>query len=121
AYLTGRKWGRTKLIEWLSPKKTVEGFAGGILASMLVALAGTLVARGFGGNDARAVFPTWKTAIVFGFLMAVIGQAGDLLESLMKRDAQLKDSGSLVPEFGGALDILDSLLLTAPVAFWMLV
>lgn len=66
-------------------------------------------------------FLSIKQAALFGFLMAVIGQSGDLLESLIKRDAQAKDSAHAIPAFGGVLDILDSVLLTAPVAWWILI
>jgi phosphatidate cytidylyltransferase len=59
----------------------------------------------------------WPKALLFGVVIGGVGQAGDLLESLMKRDAQVKDSGNLVPGFGGLLDILDSPLLAAPAAY----
>ena len=60
---------------------------------------------------------TWPKALLFGILIGGVGQAGDLLESLMKRDAQVKDSGSLIPGFGGLLDVIDSPLLAAPAAY----
>ncbi|MFQ5422545.1 MAG: phosphatidate cytidylyltransferase [Phycisphaerae bacterium] len=121
AYFTGRSFGRHKLIEWLSPKKTVEGLAGGVAASIVVAVAAATLVRRFGPEPLHQVFPAWGTAALFGLLMALFGTAGDLLESLIKRDAGVKDSARAVPAFGGVLDILDSLLLTAPIAFWMLV
>jgi phosphatidate cytidylyltransferase len=69
----------------------------------------------------KASFPLLSTAALFGLLMAVVGQGGDLLESLIKRGARAKDSASAIPAFGGVLDIIDSLLPTAPIAYWMLV
>jgi len=62
-----------------------------------------------------------RAAILFGVIMAVTGQLGDLLESMLKRDALSKDSGRLVPEFGGVLDMLDSPLVAGPFAYWFFV
>lgn len=69
---------------------------------------------------ARCAWPGIGSAIVIGAVLALVGQFGDLCESLLKRDARAKDSAALVPAFGGLLDILDSLLLTVPLAYWML-
>ncbi|OWY71357.1 hypothetical protein B7486_12255 [cyanobacterium TDX16] len=121
AYFTGRAIGRHKLIIWLSPKKTWEGLCGGVVASMVLAVG---VVKWIEGGQAVAFPPDFLTvgrAAIFGFLMAVIGQTGDLLESMIKRDAQAKDSAQAIPAFGGVLDILDSVLLTAPVAWWILI
>ena len=122
AYFTGLTIGRHKLISWLSPKKTWEGLFGGIATSVLLATAVAYYLReaGVTGETVTMLPPPGKAAI-FGLVMAVIGQAGDLLESLIKRDAQSKDSANAIPAFGGVLDILDSILLTAPVAWWILV
>jgi phosphatidate cytidylyltransferase len=60
---------------------------------------------------------TWDRGIIFGLICGGIGQVGDLLESLMKRDAEVKDSGSVIPGFGGVLDVIDSPLLAAPFAY----
>jgi phosphatidate cytidylyltransferase len=120
AYFTGYFFGKHKMIPWLSPKKTFEGLAGGIAASIAMAILFPMIA---GGGDLQAGLGlglNWPKAAIFGLFMAVLGQAGDLLESLIKRDAQAKDSASAVPAFGGVLDIIDSLLLTAPLACWML-
>ena len=68
----------------------------------------------------RDLFPPPLRAVLFGVLMAVVGQLGDLVESLFKRDAGAKDSARAIPAFGGVLDILDSVLLAAPVAWWIL-
>ncbi|MCL2648066.1 MAG: phosphatidate cytidylyltransferase [Phycisphaerales bacterium] len=106
AYAIGRLIGKHKLIPWLSPGKTIEGFIGGLTFSALVALA-----------LLRAFSPL--QAIIAGIILGAIGQVGDLLESLLKRDAGVKDSGR-VPGFGGILDLLDSPLLAAPAAYWLL-
>ncbi|RIK68084.1 MAG: hypothetical protein DCC65_04465 [Planctomycetota bacterium] len=123
AYFTGLALGRTKLIRWLSPKKTWEGLAGGVVASAACA-AGLSWAFGSSATStpthATHGFPPPVHGAVFGLVMALVGQAGDLFESLIKRDAQSKDSASAIPAFGGVLDILDSILLTAPVACLLL-
>jgi len=114
AYFGGRALGRRKLIPWLSPGKTWEGLGFGLLTAAAVgaALATQMdLRRGY-------VMPWWKGAI-FGAVIGGIGQLGDLLESLMKRDAEVKDSGSLIPGFGGVLDVIDSPLLAAPFAYLM--
>lgn len=109
AYATGLTIGRHKLIPWLSPGKTVEGFLGGLA---LAAICGAIAAACFERF-------TWPQGLVAGLLLGAVGQLGDLFESLLKRDAGVKDSGR-VPGFGGILDILDSPLLAAPVAYWLL-
>ncbi len=118
AYFTGRAIGRHHLIPWLSPKKTWEGLAGGMaLAAILGAVATVL---------GRATLPeeTFRLTPLVGFLAGgvagILGQAGDLLASTLKRDAHQKDSGSTIPGFGGVLDVVDSLLLVAPGAYWLL-
>lgn len=111
AYFTGRAIGKHKLIPWLSPGKTWEGLFGGIVLAMLVSL-GTLTPLA----DLH-----WAYALVVGAVLAVVGQAGDLLASMLKRDAAVKDSGASVPGFGGVLDVIDSPLLAGPVAYWLLV
>jgi phosphatidate cytidylyltransferase len=112
AYFAGRRWGTRKLIPRVSPGKTVQGAIGAVVGTVLVAVLYTfLLAR----------FPTYRIGIVeavlFGLLISVAAQVGDLVESLFKRDAGVKDSGTLFPGHGGALDRLDSLLFTLPVAY----
>lgn len=106
AYFGGRALGRHKLIPWLSPGKTWEGLVCGLITAALVATAFTHSIHQ----------PVWKVAL-FGACIGAIGQLGDLLESLMKRDAEVKDSGRLIPGFGGVLDVIDSPLFAAPFAY----
>ncbi|MEE2908257.1 MAG: phosphatidate cytidylyltransferase [Planctomycetota bacterium] len=111
AFFTGRAIGRHKLIPWLSPGKTIEGLVGGILASMIAAI----VLNALLGSPLA-----WWWVLIMGGVLAVVGQAGDLTMSLFKRGAGFKDSSSLLPGLGGVMDVIDSLLLAAPVAWWML-
>lgn len=123
AYFTGVAVGRHRIVPKISPNKTLEGYIGGIVVAVVVSVAlawlvGIIVAWYEGLSGGR-----WLSAgqaVVFGLAMGVVGQVGDLVESLLKRDAQTKDSGSLVPTFGGVLDIIDSPLLAAPLAWWLL-
>lgn len=112
AYFGGRALGRRKLIPWLSPGKTWEGlFFGLITAGVVGAAMSPLI------NARNGYSLWWWKGAIFGVIIGGIGQLGDLLESLMKRDADVKDSGKLVPGFGGVLDIIDSPLLAAPFAY----
>jgi len=112
AYFVGRAFGRRKLIPRVSPGKTVEGSLGALVGTVLVALGYSLVLAGF---------PTYRVglgaAALFGVLISVAAQVGDLAESLLKRDAGVKDSGTLLPGHGGALDRFDSLFFTLPLAY----
>lgn len=107
AYFGGRAFGRHKLIPWLSPGKTWEGLFFGLLTAGLV---GAICAR-------WTMELLWYRGLIFGIIIGGVGQLGDLLESLMKRDAEVKDSGQLIPGFGGILDVIDSPLLAAPFAY----
>lgn len=117
AYFTGLALGRTKLIPWLSPGKTREGFIGGLIAGAGV---GALFAAWSSGCAcvSEPVEP-WRGALA-GAAFGLLGPIGDLTESLLKREARLKDSGSLLPGMGGVFDVADSLLFTAPVAWFLL-
>jgi phosphatidate cytidylyltransferase len=107
AYTIGRLFGKHKLCPNISPGKTWEGLAG-------AALFGVLVSLGF--SHFCGIMPVlW--AIAFGAVFGVLGQMGDLAESMIKRDAASKDSSSSIPGFGGLLDVIDSPLATAPAAF----
>jgi phosphatidate cytidylyltransferase len=104
AYFTGRWLGRRRLVEHISPSKTVEGVFGGLVAATLAAGLGTWLV----GLEA------WH-ALVIGPLIGLAAQAGDLAESLLKRAAGRKDSGFVIPGHGGMLDRVDSFLFAAPV------
>jgi len=111
AYFVGSAFGKHKLVPWLSPGKSWEGLAGGLaLAAGVGALGAWLLTRT--GTPAFGA--------LFGLIVGLAGQFGDLCESLLKRSAGAKDSASLVPTFGGILDIIDSPLLAAPPAVLLL-
>jgi phosphatidate cytidylyltransferase len=114
AFATGKAIGRHKLILWLSPGKTWEGLFGGLALSAIVGAAGLWALHAL---KAEAVPPIW-TGAVAGLIFGATGVVGDLIASLFKRDAGLKDSSHVLPGFGGVIDVLDSALLVAPVAFW---
>lgn len=119
AYFTGSLIGRHKLIPWLSPGKTWEGLAGGLaiaagISVLLVWLSGRIDPQG--SRHMLVTAMSLPQAAVFGVVVGAVGQFADLCESLLKRAANVKDSGALVPEFGGVLDIIDSPLLAAPAA-----
>jgi phosphatidate cytidylyltransferase len=115
AYFTGTTIGRHKLIPWLSPGKTWEGLAGGLA---LAAAVGTVAAALSRSMEAPIQLELWEGALL-GALFGLVGQAGDLVASMLKRDAGMKDYSRALPGFGGVLDIADSPLLVAPVAYWM--
>ncbi len=108
AYYTGRALGRRALAPRVSPKKTWEGTIGGTLCGTL--LGGGLV-YGLKLAPLEIVFP-------FLLLVSVVGQIGDLLESMIKRACQVKDSGELLPGHGGLLDRVDALIFAAPLFYW---
>lgn len=115
AFFTGTTIGRNKMIPWLSPGKTWEGLAGGLITA---GAAGALGAWWMARHGLAVPAPTIGAAM--GVLFGGFGQLGDLAASLLKRDAGVKDSGSSVPGFGGVLDLIDSPVLVAPIAFWLL-
>jgi len=109
AYFAGRFLGRRKLYEAVSPKKTLEGAIGGLLGSVVWALLGSLWFL-------RGSLPL-AHAVPLAVVAGVLGQAGDLAESLLKRSTGIKDSGDIVPGHGGVLDRVDALLMTSVVVF----
>jgi phosphatidate cytidylyltransferase len=111
AYYVGTAFGRHRLYEKISPKKSVEGLVGGVAASMIVALLCKFwLLRSIGAGE----------AMLLGGGLAVVGTVGDLAESLIKRSVGVKDSGTIFPGHGGMLDRLDSLMFAAPVLFYYL-
>ncbi len=109
AYFIGINFGKHKLCPKISPKKSVEGAVGGFVGGLLVALIMGIVNRQ----------PLW-VMLVLGICVVVAGQFGDLIESIIKRNAGVKDSGNFLPGHGGVLDRFDSLLLAAPVVYYMI-
>ena len=119
AYTMGRACGRHKFAPRISPGKTWEGMLGAVLFGVIVSVIFADLGEVMAWQAAIKVM-AWQAAVMFGICFAFIGQMGDLLESMMKRDAQLKDSSSRVPGFGGVLDIVDSPLVSAPFAYCFL-
>ncbi|MBR4834096.1 MAG: phosphatidate cytidylyltransferase [Thermoguttaceae bacterium] len=115
AYTVGRLIGRHKMAPSLSPGKTIEGAVGGIAFAILGAWLSVAVL--FPLTTGEPSRTTWGGVVIYGLAVGLAGMLGDLAESLIKRDVMRKDSGTNVPGFGGFLDIYDSLLLAAPVAF----
>lgn len=107
AYLIGSKWGKHPLIQRISPKKTIEGAAGGFIFSILASIA-SMPLLNF----------NFLHMILIGCLIGVIAQTGDLCESLIKRDCGVKDASGAFPGLGGVLDVLDSLLFTSPAFYF---
>lgn len=108
AYFAGRRFGRRKLCPTISPNKTVEGMAGGLLAALLVGLAVATLLAG-------ASLAQWPAIAIVVLLAAGASVVGDLFESLLKRHVGVKDSGYLIPGHGGILDRLDGVLAALPV------
>lgn len=111
AFFAGRFLGKRKLIPWISPGKTWVGGFGGLLGAVAITAAfvqWSSLGRAFG----------WSMVVPVGILMGVSATAGDLVESLVKRATAVKDSGGLVPEFGGVLDIIDCILFVAPTIYF---
>jgi phosphatidate cytidylyltransferase len=114
AYVIGSAIGRHKMIPRISPGKTWEGFAGAILTSLIISVVLTHYMEG------RAPSLSFTSSIVLGILLPLISVVGDLAESVVKRDASIKDSGHTIPGIGGVLDLIDSILFTAPVLYFYL-
>lgn len=108
AYLIGSRFGKTPLISYISPKKTVEGAIGGLIFSVIFCMA------------SRIFLPIFslKHLLFIGIFIGILSLFGDLSESLIKRDCQVKDSGNILPGLGGILDVLDSLIFTTPVIYF---
>ena len=104
----GRAFGRHSLIPRISPAKTVEGTIGGLVLSVLASVASRSFLPGF----------SYPHLIALGILLGTLSQFGDLAESLLKRDCDVKDSGKNISGFGGVLDIIDSLIFTTPIFYF---
>ncbi len=115
AYTVGRLIGRHKLMPRISPKKTWEGFFGGIAAAVAVSVALTALL----GGRLGVVAISQPVAVCLGVVLALAGVAGDMFESLLKRAAGIKDSGASIPGMGGVLDVFDSLLFSAPILYFV--
>jgi phosphatidate cytidylyltransferase len=105
AYFVGKFFGRHKLFERISPKKTWEGFMGGMAAALLAALLWSQYTN----------FMAVHHWYVLGIIIVAVGTWGDLVESMFKRNMNIKDSGSFLPGHGGVLDRFDGLLMASPV------
>ena len=114
AYLTGSVFGKHMMVPHISPKKTWEGFAGALFFSLLASWGMFWLMPGY----LSAL--NWTHAAVLGLLLGFAAVIGDLAESIVKRSTGVKDSGNLLPGIGGALDLVDSLLFTAPLLFFYL-
>jgi phosphatidate cytidylyltransferase len=118
ADFAGRAYGRHKLAPQISPGKSVEGAIGGILWGTIAGLICKLVFDSFWPSMSASL--GWGSVAGFGVILAIVGIVGDLVESLLKRDAQIKDAGSLLPGMGGVLDRIDAPLLAIPVMHYLL-
>jgi phosphatidate cytidylyltransferase len=109
AYYVGKSFGRHKLAPVISPKKTIEGSVGGTAASLLASYLAKLT-----------FLPqlSYLDCALLGICMAIVAQLGDLCESLLKRSADIKDSGSMIPGHGGILDRMDGVMFAAPVLYY---
>jgi phosphatidate cytidylyltransferase len=110
AYAVGRLIGRHKMAPVLSPKKTWEGAVGGLIAAVAAAIVIDRYA-------ATPILDRWPWQIGFGLTVGLAGMLGDLAESLIKRDCQTKDASTVVPGFGGVLDVVDAIIFSAPVSY----
>lgn len=107
AYLTGNFLGNHKLLKHISPKKTIEGFVGGFIFTLIAGFLLSTQIQILSSND-------W---LVISFIIGIFGVLGDLVESMFKRKASVKDSGNIIPGHGGVLDRLDSIIFATPFIF----
>ena len=115
AYFVGKAWGRRKLAPTLSPGKTWEGYIAGVICgSLMTALLTALLHRWVG----TGIAPNGVHGLILGLVVSVIAPLGDLVVSMIKRDAGVKDSGSILPGHGGALDRMDSILWAAVLGYY---
>jgi len=107
AYFVGTYLGRVKLSPFISPKKTVEGAVSGLIVSVIAAAV-----------FSRLINMSMMHGVILGSIIGIVGQISDLVESLIKRDAGVKDSSNIIPGHGGFLDRMDSFILTAPIMYY---
>ena len=117
AYFTGKTLGRRKLAPRLSPGKTVEGALGGMVGGCLGTATIIFLVSPF--LCGLTIEKHWWWFLVYGAVITLFGILGDLAESLLKRDAEIKDSSSWIPGMGGLLDVVDSLVFAAPVSYFL--
>ena len=115
AYVVGRLFGKHKLAPVLSPKKSVEGAIGGVLGSALIGVIFGLIMSNYTGKSENLIV----IFAVIGGLGSVISQIGDLAASGIKRNYDIKDYGHLIPGHGGILDRYDSMIITAPIVYFL--
>lgn len=115
AYTFGRLFGRRKMVPHLSPGKTWAGGGGALIGSAVFGVLWLEFATPFFGKGWQA--PEWYWSAIYGLILGAVGLVGDLCESLIKRDVGKKDSSSLIPGFGGLLDVLDSIIYSGPVCY----
>jgi phosphatidate cytidylyltransferase len=118
AYFAGRAYGARKLAPRISPGKTVEGAIGGVIGGTVAGLVFKAIFD-IWWPDLSALL-SWWLVVLFGILLSVVAIVGDLVESLLKRDAQVKDAGAMLPGMGGILDRIDSPLLAIPVMYYLM-
>jgi phosphatidate cytidylyltransferase len=117
AFFVGCNFGKHKLIPWVSPAKTWEGLLGGVATASLTAVGLAALSNTYLPSEPHIMF---GYAALLGILFGALGQLGDLLISVFKRDSGIKDASSVLPGLGGVLDVLDSLLIVSAVAYWLL-
>lgn len=110
AYFVGRKFGKNKLWPEISPKKTIEGFVGGIVIAVIFAIGLQLI---------QPIMSNFVSLILITIVASIMGQMGDLVESAIKRHYNVKDSGNILPGHGGILDRFDSLLFVVPLLHFL--
>jgi len=116
AFFIGRAWGKHKLVVAISPGKTWEGAIGGLLSAIVAAIAISKIPVLFSPSN----FEYWQI-ILLGFLVSLFAQLGDLVESLLKRNMGVKESGKLLPGHGGILDRFDSLIFVGPMVYYYVI
>ncbi len=118
AFFVGRTWGKRRLAPSISPSKTWEGSVGGLFGACLVSLLFVPLTLPWGANLLHLPVLSFGSAVFLGLMVSVVGQLGDLVESLFKRNTGTKDSGRLFPGHGGALDRLDSVAFAGLVVYY---